>query len=218
MKSYKKKTFIITAILILGVIIVLTLRLIIKQPINITFPAYQVENPQNKDYINTINNVAKFSVHVDLPNKWVIETEKGDANLPLGEFYTPLYIYEANQLIGYIGFNIFEPFTEEIPKEQYYKTVWPTLRLSSMFMWEPFTSIKATETGEVGIADISYKDPTKIGTPNISMAEIQNLETIGILAYDKKLKVYIGMAFIPDIITRDKVISIAKSINIYADN
>lgn len=32
----------------------------------------------------------------------------------------------------------------------YYKTVYPALRLSSMFVWEPYTAVKTTETGETG--------------------------------------------------------------------
>lgn len=97
---------------------------------DINFPAYKVENPQGIFHYDQINETAGFSVNAELPKNWTIKKENGDEDVPPGELYTPVYIYEGDRLIGYIGFNIFEPYTEEIPQELYYQTVWPSLRLS----------------------------------------------------------------------------------------
>ncbi len=67
-----------------------------------------------------------------------------------------LSIYEKDTLIGYIGFNIFDPYQDLIPEEQYYQTVYPGLRLSSVFHWYLYEAVKTTDTAETGIADIWY--------------------------------------------------------------
>lgn len=181
---------------------------------DINFPAYKVENPQGIFHYDQINETAGFSVNAELPKNWTIKKENGDEDVPPGELYTPVYIYEGDRLIGYIGFNIFEPYTEEIPQELYYQTVWPSLRLSSLSVWEQFTSIKTTDKGETGIAEIHYKDPSEVDNPDLSMAEIPELESIGILSYDRDLKVYVGIAFMPDTVTKEQAEAIARSIKL----
>lgn len=181
---------------------------------SITFPAYQVENPQNRDYINEINNTAEFTVNVDFSENWTLKDSKGEETVPTGEFYTPLYIYDAEKLIGYIGFNRFEPYTDEIAQEQYYQTVYPNLRLSSMFAWDPYTAVKTTDISETGVADIWYLDAKEINNHPGAMPDVPSFETIGILSYDKELKVYIGIAFMPETVDKAQAESIAKTVSL----
>ena len=91
------------------------------------------------------------------------ENRKPDVeNLVPGDFYSMLSIYEKDTFIGYIGFNIFDPYEDPIPEEQYYQTVYPGLRLSSVFHWDPYEAVKTTDTAETGIADIWYLEPGEI--------------------------------------------------------
>lgn len=52
--------------------------------------------------------------------------------------------------------------------------------------------------------------PEKIGST--SAAELPQLEILGILAYDKELQAYIGMAFLPNTVSRPQAQAIARSI------
>lgn len=121
-----------------------------------------------------------------------------------------LYLYHEDKLIGTIGFNRFEPYTEEIPQEIFYQTVWSTLRLGSFYQWESYTFVKCWETGEVGIADITYLDPNDLKAG--AKAETVQLETIGILAYDTEIKAFVGIAFQPDVVSREQAEAIAQSL------
>ena len=181
---------------------------------SITFPAYQVENPQNRDDRNERNNATKFIVNVDFPENWTLKDSKGEETVPTGEFYTPLYIYEAEKLIGYIGFNRFEPYTDEIAQEQYYQTVYPNLRLSSMFAWDPYTAVKTTDTSETGLAEIWYLDAKEMDHHPGAMPDVPSFETVGILSYDKELKVYIGIAFMPAAVDKTQAQAIAKTVSL----
>lgn len=76
----------------------------------ITFPAYEEENPAGLQYVDEINNTDEFQVSVSFPGTWTLKSERPDVGAVIpGDFYTPLYIYEEDALIGYIGFNKFEP-------------------------------------------------------------------------------------------------------------
>lgn len=180
----------------------------------VVFPAYEEKNINNLPFIDQINQTPPFMVVGDFPKDWAFKNEKGDETLPLGEFYTPVYIYNNDKLLGYIGFNVFEPYTDEIEPENYYKTVWPALRISSFFNWEPFTSVIKSDTAETGIADIWYLNPNKIDNHPSEMANVQILESLGILSYNKQLGVFIGIAFMPDSITREEAQHLAESVKI----
>ena len=67
--------------------------------------------------MDEINNTDEFQVSVSFPGTWTLKVRDrmSGQSFP-GDFYTPLYIYEEDALIGYIGFNKFEPYTGEIPK------------------------------------------------------------------------------------------------------
>lgn len=182
----------------------------------IPFPAYELENPDNLPHYDEINNAQHFILEAMFPENWSLKSEKGDENVPSGELFTPVYIYDGDTLIGYIGFNVFEPYNEEIEPEEYYMTVYPGLRLSSMFRWDPYTAVKTSENAETGIADIEYLDPAEIDNHPGAMADVPTLKTVGILSYDKALQVYIGIAFMPEIVDKELATAIAQTINLKA--
>ena len=110
----------------------------------------------------------------------------------------------------------FDPYEDPIPEEQYYQTVYPGLRLSSVFHWDPYEAVKTTDTAETGIADIWYLEPGEIDKHPGAMADVPQQETIGILSYDKELKVFIGMAFMPGTVSREQAEAVAQSISLSA--
>ena len=180
----------------------------------VVFPVYQEENPENLPYIDQINSTPKFQVKVDLPEGWRIgETpNSGKVDIP-GSFYSTVLVYKGEEPAAYVGFNQFEPYQEEIPQEDYYKTVYPELRLSSMFVWDPYTTAAVWENGEAGVAEIWYKNPQE-AEKNKSMAEIPEIETVGVLAYNKELGVFVGIAFVPGTMELEQSKEIAKTISI----
>lgn len=167
-----------------------------------------------------------FSLLMELPDGWTVQQPSGGltyiglmqdspfAELPPGDFYSPCLIYDGDTLIGYAGCNTFTPYEDEIPQEQYYKTVYPTLRLSSMFGWDPYTAVQATENGETGIAQIWYLDPQEIDRHPGAMPEVPVLETLGILSYDRERAVFIGIAFLPNTVDQMQAEQIAQSVRI----
>lgn len=183
----------------------------------IRFPAYATENPRDLPYFDALNNTPPFAVQVDFPASWTVQQTKGDETTPTGELHSKVYIYDADKLIGYIGFAIFEPYTKEIEQEQYYKTVYPTLRLPSIAIWDPYTAVKTTDSAETGIVDIWYLDPNEIDNYPGAMASVPQLETTGILSYDKERKVYIGIAFMPDTVDKAQAEAIAKTVSLTAE-
>ena len=196
---------------------------------DVIFPAYVSEVTLTdgdyalSDFMDEINNFPKFRVKADFPENWKFTFDSDELPaewveghpyviLPMSELYTKYFIVEDDEVIGYIGFSIFEPYEDEIPPESFYKTVWPELRLSSMCIWEPFTSVKRTETFESGVCDIDFVDYTKMSDDK-SMAEIPHIKTKGVLAYDKDIKAYIGIAFAPEKASEEQIAHIAETIN-----
>ena len=132
------------------------------QTVSIEFPAYTEPNPAQLPAVERINSAAKFQVELALPAGWTVgQTPPRDAVPIPGDFYTTLFICSGDGPIGYIGFNVFEPFDGDIPQEEYYKAVYPGLRLSSFFHWDPYTAVKTTDTAETGVAEIWYLDPNR---------------------------------------------------------
>lgn len=180
----------------------------------VTFPAYKIDNPNNLPFIDSLNVMEPFTAELDLPAGWEIKNAKGGETVPTGEFFSPVFIYEGEKLIGYIAFNAFEPYDGEIPQKEYYKTVYPTLRLSSFYHWDPYAAVKTTDTGETGIAEIEYIDPNEIENYTGAIPEATRFSTTGILSYDKELGVYIGIAFMPDAVSRELAEEIAQTVKL----
>ncbi len=145
------------------------------------------------------------------------EEGKGD-NLPLSDVFITSIIYEVNgeerKPVGYIGYSEFTPYTQEISAEKYHETVWPSLRLGSFYNWNGFEPVKSDETGESGMVQIQYKNVTEIPNYPGAMASVPELESLGVLAYNKDLGVYVAVAFAPGVIDVRQAQQIAKGIKI----
>ena len=63
---------------------------------------------------------------------------------------------------------------------------------------------------------IWYLEPGEIDKHPGAMADVPQQETIGILSYDKELKVFIGMAFMPGTVNREQAEAVAQSISLSA--
>ena len=183
-----------------------------ENTVSVEFPFGQLPNPHNIPHYNAINSTSPFAAKLTLPKGWKISDTPGDAVMPLGEFYSMRYIFDGETPIGYIGFDIFEPYTEEIPQEQYYQTVYPKLRLPAFSKWDPYTAVKTTENSETGTVEIHYVDPLAL----MSGEGGEELVSNGILCYDKQLCVYVGIAFVPDAADAETLNAIAQSITISA--
>ena len=179
------------------------------------FPAYYTENPDKIPHIDDINGAMPFNCKVEWPQGWTLSEDGGDTDWPLGEMYTPLYIYdESGNPVGYIGFNIFTPVRGEVSDSEYHKTVWPSLRLGSAAVWDPFTPVLTGFTSQIGIVDIEYIDCTR--AEDKTMAEVPHITTNGILAYDTGLQAYVGIAFLPGVMTRERLTELAMTVRLYA--
>ncbi len=154
-----------------------------------------------------------FQVVAKFPAGW--ETQPYDESVYIpGNFDGVLAIYDGNRPIAAIGYSEFTPYEEEIPQEEYYKTVYPDLRLSSIFCWDEYQPVKTTETGETALTNIWYCDPKELDNYMGEMPDCPILETSGILSYDKSLGVYVGIAFDPEQVERAEVEALAKTLQI----
>lgn len=181
----------------------------------IAFPAYEIEDAQAMPVADMVNNTPVFSLAFPLQENWEIRNEKGDETIPTGEFYTPVYIYESDKLIGYIGFSPFLfDVPEDTPKEGAYPIIFPNLRISSQYQWNPYTCVKETDNGEVGVVSINYMDPNDIKNHPGAMPDVDQFTTTGILTYDMELKVSVGIAFMPGTVSEEQAAEIAKEVAI----
>lgn len=183
----------------------------------ISFPAYTIENAEgmsDQNVVAMVNNTPPFIFSFPLEKNWEVKTEKGNETLPTGIFYTPVYLYEKDKLIGYIAFSPFESeveIPEDVPKENAYPYIFPSLRMGSQFQWEPYTTVKAIN---YGVVDIYYMDPNDIENHPGAMPDVDQYETIGIVAYDISLRVSAAIAFMPDTVTKEQATEIAKKVEI----
>lgn len=181
--------------------------------VDVSFPAHS-ENEAIAD------ETEPFTATFLLPNGW--EVRQPDANSDRGvgyfssNFLVEMHLYHDDVFVGQIGFNRFEPYEGEIPAEDYYKTVYSVLRLGSMYTWDAYTSVNTTETFEAAVATVSYLDETEIEKHPGAMPDVPVSEVPGVLAYDKNLKVYMGIQFVDDAVTQQQAEQIASSIRFTA--
>ena len=169
-----------------------------------------------------LNNLSEEAENIrftaKFPDDWEFKNEnEGESGIPLGEFQGIKYIYSEDKLMGYIGYSSFKPYEDlenPIPDEEYYKTVFPELRLSNMYIWDPFTSVIRNKTEETGIVDIEYIDEQKINDFPGAMANVPRYNTKGILAYNKDLKIYVGIALMPEVSNEFDLTELAKTVSL----
>lgn len=176
----------------------------IQNQAEVSFPADGAEE----------DGIPSFQVELTLPQGWEI----GALEEPLPSLFndyllTPMGLYEGETLKAFIGFNQFERYEEEIPQEDFYKTVYPNLRLGSLYHWDDYTPLNSWEGGENALASVYYKlDPGD----QSSAASWPETVVPGLLCYDLERQVYVGIQFQEDAVTEEQIRSIGESLRITA--
>ncbi len=150
-----------------------------------------------------------------LPDGFSLGDETNEIISVPGEFVARLPIVNfEGESVGYVAYNTFEaPTGGNVPAdEEYYKAVWPGLRLSSFRVWDPFTAVRTDEYGQRGTVTIEYIAPEDAASSAVAGSE--QLSADGVLAYDKEKLVYVGFAFLPDTINRDELTRLRQSVEI----
>jgi hypothetical protein len=212
--NYKKPPFriAVAAIVLCGALIVG----LMANPDSKEIIMVDVSFPSPSENESIAGETKPFTAEFLLPNGW--EVRHPDANGDRGvsyfssNFLVEMHLYHDDVFVGQIGFNGFEPYEEEILAEDYYKTVYPVLRLGSMYTWDAYTPVNTTETFEAAIAMVSYPDETEVEKHPGAMPDVPVTEVPGVLAYDKNLRVYMGIQFTGDAVTQRQVKQIASNI------
>lgn len=215
--SYKKPAFwvlILSLIAVLAICLGLALNPAEKTAtVAVTFPQYALESS------SALHDVKPFTVRLDLPSGWDIRQAEADSEATgyFGEhFLYELQIYDGDAFIGQMGFQVFEPYEDEIPQAEYYKTVYPQLRLGRFYVWEPYTPVKTAQDFEAAVVTVSYMEPDEIEAHAGALASAPVTEVPGILAYDKARGVYVGIQFAENAVPLGQAEKIARSLS-FAD-
>lgn len=188
--------------------------------VNIAFPVYENSFIEIDGQSKNVAEVDPFKVSLNLPKSWEIrKPTDADKNVIMGTFFSEMVITDGEKIIAGIGYNVFEPYVaaegeEPMTQENYYKTVYPDLRLGSMVNWNPYVAVKTADNSETGIADVWFLDPDEIDNHPGAMSDVPVIETKGILAYDKEIGAYIGLMFQPESVTDEQIRTIADSVTL----
>ncbi len=162
----------------------------------VQFPLYDMEGAPV-----LVTEAQPFTAQLQLPQGWSVTLpETTEANRQILNLYSQAEIWEGETYVGTIGFNRYEPYDGgDIPPEEQYKTVYYELRLSSFEVWDPYTAVRTDDTGESGIANVTYKDQDyMLEHPDVSAAGVPSFETKGILCWNSEITTYVGIRFSPD--------------------
>ncbi len=162
---------------------------------------------------NQEGNPQNFQVVGEFPQQWVVKPYNEESYLP-GDFENSVTIYNGDTIIGSIGYSYFNVNDIDIPQEDYYKAVYTELRLSSLYVWDPYTMSFSDDNVETGVAELWYLKPDEIDNYMGQLPNCPAIETKAILSYNKNLGVYIGLAFNPDQIENINIEELAKTIKI----
>ena len=158
----------------------------------ITFPAYQEGRTQ---YNGSIFDTPAFDAKMLLPVDWKVSFPEKGERASGGPLWTAVNIHDQDGLLATIGFNRYEKYEEEVEPENYYKTVYPELRLSRIMAWENYTPVRTSETMESALATVFYIEPDLPENKNLSWAQLPEKEVPGILCYNDELQVYVAIKF-----------------------
>jgi beta-lactamase regulating signal transducer with metallopeptidase domain len=179
-------------------------------PVLIGFSAYEVEGSSD------LQGSAPFGIQLGLPKGWEIRSPSAANTNGVAyfgdNFLNELHIYDGNTFIAQVGFQIFQPYEDEIPQADYYKTVYPQLRLGRFYTWDPYTPIRTTDSFESAIATVRYLPPEVIEQNPGAIAAVPETGVQGILAYDKERRVCVGIQFAENAVTREQAENIARSL------
>ena len=138
-----------------------------------------------------------FRLNITLPDGWSIDV-KNDENKSIYE------IYSNGEHMGFIGCGSYPDYSLESEPEQYpepfsadyYKAVYPELRLPAHYFWEISPEpLKRTSNGETSLA-VVYK---QIPEDGVSAAAWETLENPGIVSYDDDKHVYVMIELEPSV-------------------
>jgi len=176
----------------------------------VEFPAYQDGKDENNE---SIYDTMPFRVSLSLPEGWKIQLPQGDSRETI-VYFTPMEIFNGDRYIGLIGFDVFPASEGEIPEEDYYKSVYSSLRLSSMHYLDSYTPVNKTENGETAVATFAYMDEGEIENHPGARPDVPWISVPLILSYDKVMRVFVGIQFAEDVVTDEQVAAIANSLAI----
>ena len=173
----------------------------------ISFPAYQ---DGKTEYNKQIYSIQPFTLHISLPNGWStalpLQEERGES--PAG--FTPVYLMENDTIKAVVSFNTFELYEDEIPSEDFYKTVYAPLRLGSLYRWDDYTPVVSSQSTETALATVYYKEEIQ----GQSAAAWPESTVPGILFYDKDRLIYLAIQFTDDSLSLEQLRPIAQSIQV----
>lgn len=109
-----------------------------------------------------------------------------------------------------VCYNTFELYDEEIPPEEFYKTVYAPLRLGSLYRWDDYAPINSSQNTETALATVYYKEEVQ----GQSAAQWPDRTVPGILFYDKERLVYLALQFTDVSLSTQQIRTIAQSIRI----
>lgn len=178
-----------------------------EQRTSIVFPAYQ---GGETEYNAEIYEIDPFTLYIDLPDGWSVKMPAAidqKAALP----FTPVYLFDGDTYMGYIGYNTFTLYEEDdVPEGDFYKTVYGAIRLGSLYRWDEYIPISTTNTTETALATVHTKEEVE----GQSAAAWPEITVPGILSYDKDMLVYVVIQFEKDAVSEDELKAIAKSITL----
>lgn len=173
----------------------------------LTFPAYQ---EGRTEYNGSIYDVEPFTLRLDLPAGWTAALPPPEERDASAAGFTPVYLMADGQVKAIVSYDVFQLYEEEIPLEDFYKTVYPFLRLGSLYWWDTYTPIVSSQTAETALATVFYKEPVE----GQDAAALPETSVPGILSYDKERLVYIAIQFSDDSLPLEELRAVAKSVSI----
>lgn len=151
----------------------------------VQFPAHEFDKTE---YNIQIFEIEPFTLQITLPENWSVVCPKNEEEARLGGAggFSPVLIYEGDQLLGSICYNTFE-----VPREgEYgieYVAIYNQLMLGAHNNWNnEYQVVTESETACTATCKICVDDP-ETGEQKFYP---------GILSYDKELGVYIAIDFI----------------------
>lgn len=173
----------------------------------LNFPAYQ---EGRTEYNGSVYDVKPFALRLDLPAGWTAALPPAEEREASAAGFTPVYLMADGQVKAVVSYNTFQLYEEEIPLEDFYKTVYPFLRLGSLYRWDTYTPIASSQTAETALSTVFYNEPVE-GQDAAAWPEVS---VPGILSYDKERLVYIAIQFSDDSLSLEQLRAMAKSVSI----
>lgn len=169
----------------------------------VTFPAYE---DNRTEYNAKIFDVSPFTLSIDLPSGWSIQSPGNQTVPDVGPGFSPVNIMDGDKAVGSIDYNIFELYEDTTP-DNFYRSVYNQLMLGSVVNWDnDYTPVKEDGTSCCATCKVYVRNPET------------NAETYypAILAYNKDLLVYVNIAFEEGAVDEETLSAIAESVRLAA--